>query len=180
MSRRRDVHVACAIGMSSLFIPAHIVGAVQASAVPAEPTCTQCSVALVPVVRLGHLEDPAGVGSTAQVARSGSGWYAVSSYTFPGEVLVYDSSGQMRRVVGRRGEGPGEFSGEVQLAFDSSDSLHVIALDGSRYSVFTPTFEHARSIALPATIRGFCMGSEETLFAVGVEVVDSMLWRAHV
>jgi hypothetical protein len=131
-----------------------------------EPTCETCAIRIEPIVRLGTISDSAGFGITASVAASRSGKYAVSSGTFPGQIQIYGPDGTFEVTVGKRGSGPGEFSGELLPAFDEQDSLHVIEQYGSRYSVFDAGLAHMRSVQLNTSVQRFCLERAGTLLAI--------------
>lgn len=117
--------------------------------IPDRPSCGSCRVAVREVARLGSINDPAGFGPLAYVAVSSGGSYAVSSATFPGEIFLYSASGAFVRSVGRRGDGPGEFRGQLLLQFDARDSLHVVEFRGDRHTVLRPgDLAYVRSMQL--------------------------------
>lgn len=85
---------------------------------------------LVAVDSLGSTEGDDSFGFIVDVALSPEGALAVAQYGL-GEVWVFDARGR-RQIVGRRGEGPGEF-GFVPVVAWRSDTLVVV--DGSRVSL---------------------------------------------
>lgn len=85
---------------------------------------------LVAVDSLGSTEGDDSFGLIVDVALSPEGALAVAQYGM-GEVWVFDARGK-RQIVGRRGEGPGEF-GFVPAVAWRSDTL--VAVDGSRVSL---------------------------------------------
>jgi hypothetical protein len=117
-------------------------------------------------VLLGGSEDPAGFGPTVRVARNSALEYAVSSSTFRGEIFIYARDGALARVLGRRGQGPGEFRRELLLAFDNADSLHAIERGSNRYTVLSPDFQVARTAQLSGQVIDFCLESTGTLFTL--------------
>ena len=88
--------------------------------------CADCQVRFDHLVSLGDLSDPATTHyfPTVVVDRSGNFYVAPASSLY--EVLVYDSSGQFVRAVGRRGRGPGEFSFVRHIAVSPAGDVHTI------------------------------------------------------
>lgn len=167
--------------LSALLVFTHPGASAQdVTFVPDMPTCAECSIDLVPTVVLGGINDPVGVGFSAQVTVSSAGVYATSSPTFPGEIAIYDEAGRFQQLIGGRGDGPGEFSSDVRLSFDGEDSLHVMSRRGSRYSVFAPSFEHARSHTLQGMAADFCIGVDGALFVAGPYLGDGVVSHANV
>ena len=70
--------------------------------------CAGCTLEFEVRDTLDVVEDPAGIGSFAEVAEAGDQGYLVSSNILGGVVLVYDASGHYVRELTREGEGPGE------------------------------------------------------------------------
>ena len=64
-------------------------------------------------------------------------------------VTVFDGEGGFVRNFGRRGEGPGEFSWPMAMAWDGADRLWVGAGQGGRYHVFDSTGVFQKSVARP-------------------------------
>src|SRR5690606_31850317 len=55
-----------------------------------------------------------------------------------GQVIEFDSSGRVQRVLGRRGEGPGEFSAPVTLSHQRNGSFGVYDQRTLRVTSFSP------------------------------------------
>ena len=64
-------------------------------------------------------------------------------------IKVFTADGAYEATIGRRGQGPGEFSAPWHVAVDPSDSLFVWDSGHSRILVFTPGLEYARSFVTP-------------------------------
>lgn len=94
------------------------------------PSSPEVLERLVAVDSLGSTEGDDSFGFIVDVALSPEGALAVAQYGL-GEVWVFDARGK-RQIVGRRGEGPGEF-GFVPAVAWRSDTLVVV--DGSRVSL---------------------------------------------
>ena len=68
-----------------------------------DPACSECSVQLQPLARLGKLEDPASHALFATVSRDSRGLYYVAPARGSGEILVYRPDGAFDRALGRTG-----------------------------------------------------------------------------
>ncbi|MFN2317368.1 MAG: hypothetical protein ABR551_08560 [Gemmatimonadales bacterium] len=100
----------------------------------------------------------------ADLSVDSQGRYAVASPFEIGEIIIYDASGRFVRTVGRRGGGPGEFEAITRLRFGPGDSLHVVQENG-RYSLFSPSLDHVRSVTFPARVFSFALGSSGQIVA---------------
>lgn len=103
-----------------------------------ESQCTRCSVRLEELVTLGAPEDPASPQLLTAVARFGTGDFLLGPTSSPGEMLLFDPEGRLKRVVGRRGSGPGEFSPHFEFVATFPDSVVVLDRMLSRLSVIRP------------------------------------------
>ncbi|MEX2610821.1 MAG: hypothetical protein WEA24_12810 [Gemmatimonadota bacterium] len=101
------------------------------------------------IATLGRADDPAGFAPNVEVARSPDGRFYVSSATFNGQIWVYDSSGQLEARIGREGEAPGEYRGQLILRF-RADTLVVLGFSPPRLTLLDP----AGSVARLVTLRG--------------------------
>jgi hypothetical protein len=133
-----------------LLLVALVVSAAQALGQAVEvhlsdPTCDDCGAGLTEVVRLGATAGPGMLQTEAiVVAVDSRGRYYVSDDERPA-VNVFDSLGGHVAEIGRRGEGPGEFSAISAIAVGPHDSLYVYDPALGRMSVFTPELELART-----------------------------------
>jgi hypothetical protein len=105
-----------------------------------------------------------GMGSLVEMDSDG-GRIAVVTRAAPHEILVFDDSGSLRRTVGQRGDGPGEFREITGVYFDAGDSLRVVSRDGRRLDVFDPFYDWVRSQPLDERITDLA-GGGATTFAV--------------
>jgi hypothetical protein len=62
---------------------------------------------------------------------------------------VFDTSGRLETVIGRRGAGPGEFLGIRRPLVDAHDSIHVLDVLLGRITVLTPSLQVARVTPTP-------------------------------
>ena len=158
------------------------------STVSAIQLCVGCTIEFEPMDTLGAAEDPAGVGTTAEVLRLGDQGYLASSDALGGVVIVYDSEGRYQRELTREGDGPGELrtfpkfavgDGGILLQEWRSPTLHLFskALD------FTKTFRvggGGSMAADPATggwLVSYIFGSDGP--GAGVALIDEGGDTAH-
>ena len=120
---------------------------------PAQQTiaagCPPCEVQLETRVVItdsagqGFIDSPTPI---AQRDRAGR-YYAAPQQS--AELLVFDSTGVQVDLIGRRGQGPGEFEWIIPPAVGSGDSL--LVWDGvlRRTAVYSPTLEFVRDYRFP-------------------------------
>ena len=102
-----------------------------------------CSPGTAPIIELRRgiairsVADSVDPGA-APIERSSNGYFAVRRLLPPTDgVAIYDSSGALVSLPGRRGPGPGEFDRPVNdIGFGPGDSLYVI--ETGRLHVFSP------------------------------------------
>ena len=70
--------------------------------------------------------------------------------TSAGRVVVVDSEGRLAHIVGRQGEGPGEFNRPVDFAVWRDGRFAVFNLGHSAYQLFTPDGEFERLVRMSA------------------------------
>jgi hypothetical protein len=117
--------------------------------IPPDPICRECLLEVTGKVSLGE-EDGEGFVDMPSAAARSSGSYFIVNRSLDYEIRVFDLSGRFQRVIGRKGQGPGEFQAIWDLAASTGDSLHVIDLSNQRRTVLSPEFEVVRSHSLPA------------------------------
>lgn len=96
-----------------------------------------------------------------------------------GNVKTYDSSGHLLSVIGRKGEGPGEFLAPRHLQWDEDGRLHVVDTQLRRLQVFNRSGELDRSNALNelGRVNGFEIVSRDSyLFTVIQAASDDVLF----
>lgn len=82
----------------------------QKVVIGSQPTCPQCSIELVPIVRIGSSQDTISYfGEQLSISRVGSGFFVGPRWP-PGEfgIDVYDFAGRRTRSLAPRGSGPGQ------------------------------------------------------------------------
>lgn len=111
------------------------------------PECEACEIVAVPVLTFGDADGPGMLEADYNVVSlDRRGRYFVTGGPSP-YFWVFDSSGEATRL-GRRGEGPGEFTLITGLAIDETDSVFVTDPMRVRVSVYTPDLEFARTFPL--------------------------------
>ena len=108
----------------------------QPVAVPTgeEVSCRSCSLSFQRLRSFPHGDDDTLFGPHAQLMVLASGKAVVAPVMPSGGIARFDTAGQLERVVGRSGGGPGELGDVFSLA-PSADSLLVAARD--RVSLFS-------------------------------------------
>ncbi len=86
------------------------------------------------------------------------------------DVRVFDFEGQLVRVIGRQGDGPGEFQSPWTIALDDTDSLIVWDQRLARFSIFDPEGAFHRSFAPPRSwlVNSMRFLPEGDLFSSGI------------
>lgn len=81
--------------------------------------------------------------------RAGQFWITVYSSEPP---IVFDAQGRFRFTVGRKGRGPGEFTGALQVLATEGDSVLVYDPGNGRINAFDPDgeFRSSRNLVSPA------------------------------
>jgi len=88
-------------------------------------------------------------GSFRAVAKDSQGRYYTAAEA--AAILAWNADGTLRAVVGRRGEGPGEFSDDVRAIYvDADDNIHV-SDRSNRWLVFSEDLEFLREWPAPTS-----------------------------
>ena len=118
------------------------------------------------------LSDPdgrAGLSTPLVVERTYDGQFLVVPGNRQGEVLLFNQSGEYVRVVGRTGQGPGEFSAVIAIQPGLGDSTVVMDAGNRRLAVLDPDFRVARSARVPAIGAWFgVVNNGEVLILTGI------------
>ncbi len=114
--------------------------------------CAGCTVEFEPMDTLGAAEDPAGVGSLAEVLHMGDRGYLASSLILGGVVIVYDSEGRYQRELTREGEGPGELAAPPHFASGTGGIL-MLEPGTTRLHLFSPDLDFIRTFQVPGALR---------------------------
>jgi len=154
MIRSCIVVVGCVISIASNSTAAVSQAESRQIIISSEITCPTCRIEAERIATLGAESDTLDFGiiwnASGMIARDrhGSFYVAPRSGTNP-SVFVYDSSGRLNRQIGRRGQGPGEFTMPWSLALGAEDTLYVFNYFNRRMSVFLPDGLFVRSVMLP-------------------------------
>lgn len=102
---------------------------------------------LVEELRMGESDSDILFGRISSIAVNSAGMIAVADGQSQ-TVYAFRSDGELDRVIGEKGEGPGEFQRLRQLRVDSADTLQV--LEGrAKMQLFSPnSFEYAGQFSL--------------------------------
>ncbi len=100
-------------------------------------------------LRIGSLEgEDDTFGRVMDAKFDGSGRIFVAD-DLSRQVTVYRGDGRLVGVLGRRGQGPGEFLSPWKIAIDAADSIFVWDFGLARVSVFSPDLKFARDFRVP-------------------------------
>lgn len=88
------------------------------------------------------------LGSVGEVALLGNQQLVVQD-RMSTEVRLFDAEGQVLRLLGSRGDGPGEFRVVTQLSVTSGDTVHAFDSRLSRISSFAPDGALSTTIVVP-------------------------------
>lgn len=119
--------------------------AIAQDVIPDEETCSACSIVTEQVIRIGEVDGPGALPGgpiNASVDPEGRYWLF-----FPEEpIMVFDAGGQFIGLVGRSGDGPGEFLNPYVAAM--SDDVAIVLESRPRATVLDFDFRHVRTVAL--------------------------------
>lgn len=87
--------------------------------------CEECRIEVTRLSRLGALQDSTGPANYVWVAENSSGSFYVSPAIGYDGFLRYSQDGRLAEKLGRRGEGPGEFSVAGAIAVGAGDTIYV-------------------------------------------------------
>lgn len=111
------------------------------------PACGYCELVLEPIGGFGQMNDPVLLRSYPRVDRDSRGrFYATVPAMRDHEIIVYSSSGATLGMVGRYGDGPGEFTTLWDLFVGPGDTLWVG--HDAAVTLFDPDGAYARRLSL--------------------------------
>jgi hypothetical protein len=102
--------------------------------------CSRCSFSVALVATIGSEEDSMPISPMSAVAYDSRGRTFVAPLPSPVQrqrIHVYGPTGQVERVIGGPGQGPGEFTAVRQIAVGPGDSIFVVDIT-RRLTVFAP------------------------------------------
>lgn len=119
-----------------------------------EPSECDCRIELTRLISLSDSLHPGLFAYSPLVMRDSRGlWYATSNTDGLKQVGVFDQDGGLKRVLGNRGEGPGEFGHINHIVVGFGDTLYVYDHSLLRRTVFDPDHEFVRTDPIPAFMR---------------------------
>jgi hypothetical protein len=101
--------LSCLILVFSFFVAVPKLQAQSADADLVRADCDPCEIGLSRIATLRDNPSLLGIGNVFSLSRSANGFYYLVATQFTGQVAVFDEVGRIRRILGRAGEGPGEF-----------------------------------------------------------------------
>jgi len=110
----------------------------QAAAIRGDvPSCSECSIELELVQTLSG-RTLFLVNEPYDVAVMRRGWWLLTSLQAPTEIFAFDfEEGRLRRRLGRRGEGPGEFRFIRFIRVGEDDTVRAYDLENQRVTTFS-------------------------------------------
>ncbi|MEK9501473.1 hypothetical protein WI372_10835 [Gemmatimonadota bacterium DH-20] len=107
-----------------------------------------CEISVQPFVTLGEVDGPAGLEAEDHGVKVDSRGRLIVWAPLADHFRVFGPSGALEGVVGRGGQGPGEYVNIMGILVGPADSLYVFDIGQSRLSVIDPGLEFARSASL--------------------------------
>lgn len=146
----------------------------------AEPSTASTTLALELRRRVEFQEpDTALVGDLTRLERGPRGRFALVDRT-SGRVSIYDSSGALADVVGRPGEGPGEFLRPVDAAFLDDGTLAIVETGQPRLTRYDMATGRTYSFRLKDAYYGVAVGETTRGLAVYVNGTDRRSPQLHI
>jgi hypothetical protein len=128
-------------------VHAQAQGGTEATLIARAAACANCRVQVDSILTLGSPVDSVLIDEAPGVARDSRGRFFARA-SGAKQIIVFDSLGKFRGLFGKEGQGPGEFARSILQILVLSDSIYVLAGDGT-VSVFSPALRFVRSIQLP-------------------------------
>ena len=132
-----------------------------------------CEVVIQEVVRLGGLEDPAGMTAGALVVQVASGDFVVADPEIGAELMVYGRDGGYKTSIGRYGEGPGEFNWPGGGSLRPAPGGGLLVLDPGNRRITTLSedweFVHATTVGAMFALNFLPLRSGEAFVVAGWE-----------
>ena len=119
--------------------------------VPPGISCEDCRILLDSVAFLGDEAGNGFVDETNEVAASSEHFFVVHRVV-SSDIRVFNRDGSFLRVLGRKGEGPGEYQNIKALWVSQRDTLHVIDEGLIRRTVVSPDLQVIRTERLPGRV----------------------------
>ena len=128
---------------------------VRPKVIPDAVACSACRITVTTVVTLGTDDGPGAINTRPLgVDVDGRGRYWVVPLADGSAVpIVFASGGQLARVAGRRGEGPGEFRAVIDAVPLPGDSVLLVDNATRRGTIIGPNLEPVRFIQVPEPLQ---------------------------
>jgi hypothetical protein len=111
-------------------------------------TCRTCTIQKTLSATLGRTSDPATAAFFAPLSVDRRGRYLTFSHDNT-QVVVFGADGRLQQTLGRRGQGPGEYTRIRQVLVTSSDSI--LVSQAPLVSVLAPDGRFVRQYVAPLT-----------------------------
>lgn len=131
-----------------------------------ETSCRSCRIQIERVTRLGDREGPGGLAGRDLIAVDGRGRFYASSVARRGEIAAFGPDGRFLRVIGRTGQGPGEFSLPHPIRFGTADTMIVFDVANYRITTLSPNYEHVATVPISGYVRDAVRLESEEWIAV--------------
>jgi hypothetical protein len=112
-------------------------------------SCAKCRIRIVKVT---ELRDEV-TGQPEFITKLRDGSYVTVLYRSRSDVRLYGRNGRFKRLIGRRGAGPGEYKDVTDAAVGSGDTLYVFDPGNNRISVLDSALRHVRTMPLRGWVR---------------------------
>lgn len=142
-----------------------------ARAIPDAIACDQCEISFATLATLGSPDDSTSIREDAMhgqcsIGRLSTGEYVVGGLVGGGGIGVYED-GRLARMIGRQGEGPGEYGEDLLLVVGPRDTIHVVDNSLSRISTVTTAGEFLGSFPLQRRVTNFALLADGNLLLHG-------------
>ncbi len=129
---------------------------------PTKPSCPACKIQFDPILTLGRESDPVIPSQSSQVTIDSRGQFYVDRVNTPEVIAVYRADGTFDRVLGRAGQGPGEYAGLWGVVVGPGDTLHALESRG-RHTALLPNGTAIRTRQIPEVSPHFIVLSDGSL-----------------
>ena len=137
-------------------VPFAVVWGQEALSIPDRPVCPRCRIVATLQAVLGRESGYPGTfrywPNNVMQERSGRYLAIETGGGMAGGPWEFDSRGRFVRVLGREGEGPGEFRAPMLIIRGLGDSIHVLDMMLQRMSILSPDGRYVRSNPWPVRI----------------------------
>ncbi len=143
-----------------------------------EGPCPTCSLEFEEILVLDSGPAPASPAEDAEILALSDGGFGVVSGLVGVSILLYNEDGSFRAEVGRRGDGPGEFSFPPVLGVAGREEFVVHDARSARLSRISNDGSFVAAERLEVTSTQL-VGSDGKLVVAGIRVVDGVPLGLH-